>query len=279
MATPSLTKHTLPGSLGELLVDVRTGDRRTPRPAVVIMHGFKGFKDWGMFPPLAERVARAGLTAVSFNVSGSGVDDRGEFTRQSSFGRNTYSAELEDLGRVMAALKEGKDLDLPAPSSIGLFGHSRGGGMAILETARNPAVQALATWAAIGSVDRWTSDAKAAWRRRGFVNIQNTRTGQVMPLLADILEDLDRHGSNSLNIPRAAEEIRVPWLIVHGQNDETVEVADAGSLHDASQRRAHLLIIPGAGHTFGATHPLSDMTPALDQAMEETGKWFVRNLR
>ena len=74
MATPTLTKHSLEGALGDLLVDVRTGDRRNPRPAVVIVHGFKGFKDWGMFPVVADRLARAGLTAVSVNLSGSGVD-------------------------------------------------------------------------------------------------------------------------------------------------------------------------------------------------------------
>jgi hypothetical protein len=29
-----------------------------------VLHGFKGFKDWGMFPPFADRLARAGFTAV-----------------------------------------------------------------------------------------------------------------------------------------------------------------------------------------------------------------------
>ena len=108
MATPTLSKHTLPGVLGDLLVDVRAAERRSPRPAVVIVHGFKGFKDWGMFPPLAERLARAGFTAVSFNLSGSGVDDAGEFTLPERFGRNTFSAELEDLGRVIDALGAGR---------------------------------------------------------------------------------------------------------------------------------------------------------------------------
>ena len=61
VATPALSRHRLPGYLGDVLVDVRTGDRATPRPAVLVLHGYKGFKDWGMFPPLAERLARAGL--------------------------------------------------------------------------------------------------------------------------------------------------------------------------------------------------------------------------
>ena len=80
MATPSLTKHSLPGSLGEILIDVRAGGRTSSRPAVVVLHGFKGFKDWGMFPPLSQRLAQAGFTVVSPNLSGSGVDDAGDFS-------------------------------------------------------------------------------------------------------------------------------------------------------------------------------------------------------
>jgi predicted alpha/beta-fold hydrolase len=79
MATPTRTKHVLNGALGEILVDVSAAGRDSPRPAIVVVHGFKGFKDWGMFPPLAERLARAGFATITFNVSGSGVDDAGEF--------------------------------------------------------------------------------------------------------------------------------------------------------------------------------------------------------
>ena len=61
MATPTLTRHVLGGVLGPILVDVRAAGRDSPRPAVVVLHGFKGFKDWGMFPPLADRLARAGF--------------------------------------------------------------------------------------------------------------------------------------------------------------------------------------------------------------------------
>ena len=151
--------------------------------------------------------------------------------------------------------------------------------MAVLETARNPAVDALVTWAAIGSVDRWSGEAKATWRRRGFINIQNARTGQVMPLLTNVLDDIDHHGEGRLNIVSAAGKVAVPWLIVHGEEDESVEVADAGSLHDGSAGKANLLVIPGAGHTFGAAHPLREIPPSLDRAITESVAWFSRHLR
>src|SRR5262245_53032733 len=104
MATLVLTRHRLDGARGEILIDVRAGNRRLSGPAVVLCHGFKGFKDWGFFPPFADRLARAGYVVVSWNASGSGVDDTGEFVWPERFGRNTFSAELGDLESVLEAL-------------------------------------------------------------------------------------------------------------------------------------------------------------------------------
>lgn len=142
MATPVLTRHRLDGVLGEILVDVRAGNRRVSGPAVVLCHGFKGFKDWGFIPPLAERLARAGYVVVAWNASGSGVDDTGEFVWPDRFGRNTFSAELADLESVLRAV-EGGILDVAPPTSVGLVGHSRGGGLAILAAARDERIAAL----------------------------------------------------------------------------------------------------------------------------------------
>ena len=97
MATPTLSRHELDGTLGPIFVDVRAGGRAAPRPAVVIVHGFKGFKDWGFFPPFAERVARAGMTAVTFNMSGSGVDAGGSPAHADRFESMRTQLDLQAL--------------------------------------------------------------------------------------------------------------------------------------------------------------------------------------
>jgi pimeloyl-ACP methyl ester carboxylesterase len=276
MATPLLTQQTLPGVLGPLLVDVRTSDRTEPRPAVLILHGFKGFKDWGMFPPLAERMARAGFTAVSFNLSGSGVDQRGEFSFPERFGHNTYSAELEDTRRVMDALAEG-GLGVACTERLGLVGHSRGGAVAILTAARDPRVQALVTWAAIAETHRWR-DQVAEWRARGRLDVVNARTGQVLPLYPDLLDDLERH-ADQLDVPAAAARIGIPWLVLHGEADAAVPVAEAALLAGMATRvPPRLMCLPETGHTFGAVHPFAGMTPELAQVIDETVKWMGRHL-
>ena len=278
MATPTLTKHSLPGSLGPILIDVRAGGRSSSRPAVLILHGFKGFKDWGMFPPLAERLARAGFTALSPNLSGSGVDDAGDFTLPERFGHNTFSAELQDTRQVLDALFRG-DLGIPAPTSVGLIGHSRGGGIAILQAAQDRRIAALVTWAAIASVIRWTPHERTAWRKAARIEVRNARTGQVLPLYTDVLDDIEQN-STALDIEAAAGRIEVPWLLIHGTTDESVRFAEGELLRSASPgETTRLLPVTEGGHTFGATHPWQSSTPELDLVFDATLDWLAAHLK
>jgi uncharacterized protein len=281
MATPTLSKHAIEGSLGEILIDVRAAGRDSPRPAIVVVHGFKGFKDWGMFPPLGERLARAGFATVTFNLSGSGVDDNGDFVWPDRFGHNTFSAELHDLGLLTDALGRG-ELGVAPPTTIGLVGHSRGGGIAVLHAAQDRRVQALVTWSSISSVERWSPHEVLQWRKKGVSQIVNTRTGQQLPLFTDVLDDVERNASGSLDILGAAARLRIPWLIVHGTEDEAVSHLEADALRAASSLpTTRLLAIEGAGHTFGAGHPWDAQkhdTPPLRRVFDMTLAWFAAHL-
>jgi dienelactone hydrolase len=277
MATPTLTSHELPGVLGPIHVDIRAGGRDMPRPAVVIVHGFKGFKDWGMFPPLADRLARAGFVAVTLNLSGSGVDASGTFAFPDRFGHATFSADLEDLGRVLDALSAGV-LGVAAPSSIGLLGHSRGGATVILEAARDERVAALVTWASISTVHRWPDEVVRQWRKAGRQDVVNARTGEVLQLYLDVLDDMERN-ADRLDILAAASRLTAPWLLLHGDADEAVPLEEGEQLaalarHPASRHEW----IAGGGHTFGARHPWAGSTPELERAVAASVAWFARYL-
>jgi pimeloyl-ACP methyl ester carboxylesterase len=277
MATPTLTKHSVSGALGPILIDVRAAGRTSSRPAVLVLHGFKGFKDWGMFPQFSERLARAGFAALTLNLSGSGVDDAGEFSLPDQFGHNTFSAELSDIRSVIDALCSG-ELGVTVPSSLALVGHSRGGGVAILETARNPRINALVTWSAIASVQRWSAEQRGGWRASGVSPITNSRTGQVLPLYTDVLDDIDQNAA-TLDIEAAARSVTVPWLIAHGAQDETVPFREAVQLRSANSRpTTRLLTVEGAGHTFGATHPWSESNPELEMIFDATLGWLATHL-
>lgn len=240
---------------------------------MVICHGFKGFKDWGFFPHAAGRLARAGFTVVSFNTSGSGVGEDGEsFDELERWGHQTFTGDLADLSTVVDyAAEQG------APS-VGLLGHSRGGGTAVLHAARDRRVTSLATWAAVSTFGRWSPDDLTRWRRDGRLDVVNLRTGQVLPMFRDALDDLEAN-PHRLDLLAASARIAVPWLIVHGTQDESVPLEDGLALERASRSpRTQMLRIEGGSHTFGVRHPWAGSTPAFDRVLERTVAFFGATL-
>jgi pimeloyl-ACP methyl ester carboxylesterase len=172
----------------------------------------------------------------------------------------------------MHALRSGWITD-----GYGLLGHSRGGGTAILQTATSSRVRALVTLAAIAYVRRWTPDEARTWREQGFRAVVNTRTGQVLRMGTALLDDVEAGDTGPLDIEAAAARVKAPWLIVHGDADESVSVDDAHRLADACPD-ARLLIIEGAGHTFDIAHPMHRSSPAMDLVLAEVTEWFRREL-
>lgn len=252
------------------------------RPTVVICHGFKGFMEWGFFPAVAELLAQRGFVTVRFNLAGSGMQPGDELVSDPrAFSANTYSAEVADLLRVLEATGHEIADDRVDRGRLGLLGHSRGGGAAILAAASQPwrdRIRALVTWAAISHVDRYTPEEKRVWRATGELPVVNTRTGQQLALGRGLLEDVERHSAGSLDILAAAGRVAAPWLIVHGGDDESVPASEAAELAARAAGTHELLVIPGAGHTFGAKHPFVGPTPHLIQALNATQTWFRRHL-
>ena len=85
---------------GPLRGDLYAAAVTEPR-AVLLCHGFRGYKDWGFIPLLASAIASQTTPVAAFNTSGSGVVGAdGAFTERERFRKNTYAAELDDIDRV-----------------------------------------------------------------------------------------------------------------------------------------------------------------------------------
>ncbi len=285
MATESLSFELQPAGDPNRLIRVRvespagvpgSGERR---PFVMVLHGFKGFMDWGFFPELSRRLADAGLVAVSFNMSGSGIGaDLETFTDDEGFAGNTYTREIEDSGLVRAHAASG-NFPWIDPQKAAMFGHSRGGGIALLHAAEAGDYRALVTWAAIASVNRWDDATRKLWREQGFLLIPNARTGQTHRLDVTLLDEAERHGEGRLDVVAACGRIQAPTLLVHGEADEAVPFADLETLAAGFPSGvAERLAVANAGHTFGARHPLEEIPAELDRVLERTVGWFTRHL-
>jgi pimeloyl-ACP methyl ester carboxylesterase len=231
------------------------------KPVIIFIHGFKGFKDWGTFPLIATTMAEAGFVFVKLNLSHNGTtpEHPTDFADLEAFGHNTFSIELDDIGRVIDAI-ETSATPIPAGelnnNQVLLMGHSRGGGLAILKAAEDQRIQKIVTWAAISTLDRpWGNMPKDEWKSKGVQYIQNSRTKQNMPLYYQLYEDFLEH-KDRLDIRQATQNLTTPLLVIHGDADETVPLQMAYDLYDWHEHGL-LHLIKGAGHTFGGVHPFT----------------------
>jgi alpha-beta hydrolase superfamily lysophospholipase len=219
---------------------------------VVIVHGFKGFRQWGFFPWLSEQLAACRIAVCRFDMSRNGVADNPErFERLDLFADDTYSTQLADLRRVVDHCRS-----LPPLRLLPLFllGHSRGGAISLLSARDLAPIRGIITWSSIASVDRWGQDAKRQWRRDGYFDVVNARTHEIMRMSTAILDDYETNVAR-LDVAAAAAALDLPLLVLHGGRDESVAPME-GSMLASQARDASLVMIESATHTYNAIHPL-----------------------
>ena len=239
--------------------------------------------EWGFFPPLAELLADRGFVVVRFNVSGAGMVPGDDVVSSlEAFKTNTHGREMADLLAILDATGESIAPGRVDRGRLGLLGHSRGGGNAILAAGREPwrdRVRALVTWASVATFDRYSPEQKAAWRDAGrAAGRQRPHRPEARPGGRPPERDRSPRGSG-----RSRRRPDRPGTVAdrprRGRRD--VSVADADRLSGAfraSPDSHELVRIPGASHTFGARHPFVGPTPHLIQAMNATQRWFRRHL-
>lgn len=255
-------------------IDLRyTKNGKDKLPLLIFCHGFKGFKDWGCFPYMFDKIASENIFTVSFNFSLNGVDNEKanpiDFERLDDFARNTFSEELDDLGCVIDFLEKEKDNYNYDFETLILAGHSRGGGIAILKAAEEKRVKKLITLASVAEFNRYGEETKRVWRERGYIEALNTRTKQKMRMNVSLLDDIENNYSR-LNIKEVMKNTDIPTLIIHGTEDLAVDRSEAETLYGLCKKdKAKLIILENTGHTFGAIHPFAGTTPHLENVIDE----------
>ncbi len=258
--------------------DVRSASRDSARPVIVVCPGFLGYRRWGFFPWLSERIALAGFHVATISFSHSGTDDgTGMIVRPDEFASNKVSTELSDLDRVLR-WTDTEGFPFPASPVRGLLGHSRGGSVSVLTAGNFPRVRSIVTWSTPSRLDRYTGRRKEAWKKTGALEFSDSRSPVPLRLDYSYYEDIDVNRER-YDVPKAASALEIPHLVVHGERDAAVSVSEAEAFFEipgAGEKK--LEIVKGCGHTFGVTHPMPRPTPALEKASALTVEWFTSTL-
>lgn len=259
---------------------MRTKDKPRALPLVIFSHGFKGFKDWGGFPFMMEKISDSELNCVSFNFTFNGVDNSNptEFTRLDLFAQNTFTKELEDLEAVIEYFYANSDKYNIDKNRIGIIGHSRGGGISIIKANENKKIKCLITLASVSNFERYSDEHRKKWREKGYFEVLNTRTNQMMRLNSTLLDDIENNKSR-LNILKAINRLKIPSLIIHGKEDLSVRFSEAEAIYDNSNKRlTELFSIENTGHTFGVVHPYEGTTAAFEKVIGKIIEFLKKNL-
>ena len=264
-----------------ILTDTFYTQNGQAKPIVIFAHGFKGYKDWGCWNLVAEAFARQNLFFVKFNFSHNGgtKEQPIDFPDLEAFGNNNFIKELDDLQSVIDWVFREKSIQNEIDTSnITLIGHSRGGGIVALKASEDNRISKIITWAGVSDFEARfpKGEALALWRNQGVSYIENSRTKQQMPLYYQFYENFEQH-KEQLHIQSAVNNLKIPYLILHGTNDTTVLFEEAKNLHSWNTK-CELQLLEGANHTFGATHPWKKIfMPAHVQSIIEKSIVFVNN--
>ena len=211
---------------------------------VVLGHGVTGNKDRPFLVELADNLSNAGIPTIRFSFSGNGNSD-GEFTQ------STISKEIGDLASV---------LDVLDNLTICYVGHSMGGAVGVLSASQDNRIKLLVSLA--GMVDT------KAFAQREFGDVTPDKgfmwDEPTCPLSQAYMDDLTQINT----VVDCASKISVPWLLVHGTEDDVVPIEDSQKIYAQANEPKELLTIEDANHVFSD----DSLSPMVEKVVD-----WVRN--
>jgi dipeptidyl aminopeptidase/acylaminoacyl peptidase len=224
-----------------------------PGPAAVWLHGGPEAQERPTFDPEHQALAAAGITVFAPNIRGSAGFGR-EFVHADD-GPNRYAA----FSDVVAAAEFLVTAGVADPSRIAVTGRSYGGYLTLAALAFNPGVFAAGV-DVCGMSDLLTfyRDSEP-WIAAAAV----PKYGHPVHDRA-LLEDLS---------PLArAEAITAPLLVVHGEHDTNVPLAEAHRIVAALRalgRPVEYLELPGEGHVYRRVESRTALVAAMVRFLAE----------
>ena len=265
-----------------ILVDLFYNSNNNKMPVIIFCHGYKGYKDWGAWNLVAKEFAKNNFFFLKFNFSHNGgtVKNPIDFPDLNAFGNNNFTHELNDIERVFSFLygnpEFSKNIDL---ANLFLIGHSRGGGICAIKASENKQIKGLITWAGVSNFKiRFNEGSQEfkEWKDKGVKYVENKRTKQQMPHFFQFYLDF-KENEKRFNIQSAVQSLKIPFLVIHGDNDKSVLQNEGRDLHSWNKNSKFFSVKNGT-HTFSSMHPWQELKlPKGLQSVTETSINFIKS--
>ncbi|RTZ95191.1 MAG: hypothetical protein DSY90_14270 [Deltaproteobacteria bacterium] len=201
---------------------------------IVLTHCFTCSRHTGILRQLGDDLAGAGFAALRFDFSGNGQSE-GEFSQ------STYTKQISET-KIACAMLASRGV-----SRVGLAGHSMGAVVALLASVKMKAARAVCTIA--GRLSGMNAMRFLTGAQRNELDLAGrvafTSRGRQLMLTHDFFSDADR-----FDLPTTITHLKIPLLIVHGDQDEIISVAEAYTAHGFNPDRSELAIVADADHMF-----------------------------
>jgi len=207
-------------------------------PAVMILHGFMGYKEEAHFEELEEILVKNGFAVIRFDASGSG-DSEGSFEKDYSM-----SNFLKDINSVYNYLQK---LEFVNKDKIGIVGHSMGGLLSIIFASLHPEIYACVAISSpvILTETDWIKGTIERWEELGWLYKKISRKDSNVRIPFSFITDANKFDALSY-----IKKLRCPFLTVLGLSDDVVSPGDSRRIFQAANGPRELIEIEGMNHDY-----------------------------
>ncbi|OGD88323.1 hypothetical protein A3G14_03730 [Candidatus Curtissbacteria bacterium RIFCSPLOWO2_12_FULL_38_9] len=234
-------------------------------PAVLIIHGFKGFSSQRHIQGISDSLVDKGFLTLRPDLT----KDPGR--SYLDFSDMTYGQELRDAEDVLDYLLKLDEVD---QQKIAVAGHSLAGMIAAELAAKREVIKALAILSGVYDF-KWIANkifkkpfqrAIKDFKTKGFTTVWSKELETRLQIKKSFYEDVFERSSNNFTA-----DIKCPTLIISSENDESVSQSHADKyLRTIASVDKQMEIIKGSDHNYSGE--------SLDKVKKEVANWFVNKL-
>ena len=221
----------------KLAAVIEVPNKKKKHPFIILLHGFKGYKEEATYTELAKELLKVGIGSIRFDASGFG-ESEGDLKNDYRF--SNYVSDVESVYKYL--IKRG----FVAIKRIGVMGQSMGGMQAVVFAANHSEIKTVVSisapnrMAAVGEL----AGKLANWKKLGYFELSSSKYGDIKVPYAFIQDAM------KWDMLRYVKKIRKPILVILGLDDRTVLPEQTKEIFENANVPKKLWEVEGMDHFY-----------------------------